>query len=431
MITASLIAYYCERIVRSKQFFNRKPNHTFCISTLYKCFTNTNVEILFLLQDLSVADASVSASVAGLAGQGHNANSHNASPSGPSPTPTRPPYSVSIGPGQIPPLIQSGMSPTRGAQPVGLPINMNVPPPSMVPQPRTILHHENSGPNAVAMKNQMHPEQAPGQALTPMATSHSVPTNLQQFMQNLPSVSQPPPQVHGQRPPPPQNQFVQSGPSPTSQLNAMLRIGQPMGADFQKSQGMPAQQGMSPGKQGNIAAAFVRPPPPPTQIAGQQPMGQGQHGQNVQVNSTPYLQQQNMPPASHPLFPSQTQLQQQQQANLQLQQGKQIQQHALHQGLQAQQILPMQQNIGNPKPRSMFQHPPPGVMPNPPGTMPMGGMPARPPLVSSRSAGNIPTVAETLFGDSKESNPLASIFSQQSQHIGNLFFFLHFYYQNP
>ncbi len=362
-----------------------------------------------------MADASVSASVAGLAGQGHDANSHNTSPRGPSPTPTQPPYSVSIGPSQIPSLIQSGISPTRGAQPVGIPMNMNVPPPNMVPQPRTILQHEHAGPNAIPIKNQMHPEQA-GKVLAPMPASHSVPTNLQHFMQNLPSVSQPPPQVLGQRPP--QNQFVASGPSPTAQLNAMLRIGQPIGPDFQKAQGMSAQQGMSPSKQGAIAAAFVR--PPPTQIAAQQQIGQAQRAQNLQVNATPFLQQQNLPPSSHTLFPGQAQLQHQ--ANLQLQQGKQISQQGLHQGLQAQQILPIQQNIGNPKARPMFRHPPPGTMPAPPGTVPTGTMPARPPLTSSRSAGNIPTVAETLFGDSKESNPLASIFSQQSQHIGKTSF---------
>ena len=45
--------------------------------------------------------------------------------------------------------------------------------------------------------------------------------------------------------------------------------------------------------------------------------------------------------------------------------------------------------------------------------------PIRPTLTSSRSAGNIPTVAETLFGEqglaaTRDVNPLASIFSQQN-----------------
>ena len=73
----------------------------------------------------------------------------------------------------------------------------------------------------------------------------------------------------------------------------------------------------------------------------------------------------------------------------------------------------------------------PGQMPNPamfrqqkqpvgqpfhPGT---AGPPVRPALSSSRSAGNIPTVAETLFGEQglvgpRGVNPLATIFSQQT-----------------
>ena len=172
--------------------------------------------------------------------------------------------------------------------------------------------------------------------------------DLQQIMQNLPSMSHPPPPIRNPRSQIPQPQYIAPGGhevrnSPTTQLNAAYQIGQAL-HDFKKS------------------------PVPQTSPAKHTPLLMNQPPQPVQQAH----------PSTSPHFP-----------------GQMPNPALFHQQKQA---------VGQP-------------------IHPSQGRPVRPALTSSRSAGNIPTVAETLFGEqglagTRRVNPLASIFSQQQTDNG-------------
>ena len=253
-----------------------------------------------------------------------------------------PPYNIAMGQGPVTSVIQSGLT-APGGRPVGTSFNMSN---MTAGQTRSILPHDPRQPLPVKPTAHDRPNQVSPTHQNPLST------DLQQIMQKLPSMTQPPPLIRNPRPQQPLSQYIgttHSGghevqSSSNTQLGAPFQIGQSL-LDYRKS---PVQQ-TSHSKQSQL--------------------------QFSQQSQPPQVQHQS----ASPHFPSQI-------PNLSL----------FHQHKQA---------VGQPF--------------NPAPASP----PMRPILTSSRSAGNIPTVAETLFGEqglagTRGVNPLASIFSQQQDDSG-------------
>ena len=253
---------------------------------------------------------------------------------------TGPPYNIAIGRGPATSVMQSGLT-APGARPDGTGLNMS----SMTPgQARSALPHDPLQPLPVKPVAHDRVNQGSPTQQNPLST------DLKQIMQNLPSMTQPPPPIRNARPQQPLAQYIgttQSGghevrSSQNTQLGAAFPIMQSL-LDYRKS---PVQH-----------------------------TSHSNHSQFSQQSQP--LQTQHK--TSSPQFPGQ------------------ISNPALfHQ---------QKQTVGQPL--------------NPAPASP----PMRPTLTSSRSAGNIPTVAETLFGEqglaaARGINPLASIFSQQQSDNG-------------